>query len=90
MIRAALTFFLFTAFAGGALADAPGVPRMPKPLLEKPAPAASMESWGLKNVSCAEWTNACQVCSRDATGKPQCSTSGIACTPKAMVCSKPK
>jgi hypothetical protein len=106
MIRAVLTFFLFTALAGGAFADAPGMMPMPKPLSAKPVPAkpvtpkslppkpasapVSIQSWGVRNASCAEWTNACEVCSRDAAGKPQCSTQGIACTPKAMVCSKPK
>lgn len=96
MIRAVLTFVLFTALAGGASADAPRMVPMPKPLSEKPAPSkptpapVSISSWGLSNPSCAEWTNACEVCSRDADGKPQCSTPGIACTPKAMVCLKQK
>jgi hypothetical protein len=91
MIRAVLTFLLFTALAGGAFADAPGMTPMPKPLSAGPARVpVSIQSWGVRNTSCAEWTNACEVCSRDAAGKPQCSTPGIACTPKALVCSKPK
>jgi len=83
MIRAA-SLIVFTLIAGAAYADAPRMAPMPKPVLN------TVEAWGVRNASCAEWTNACQVCSRDSTGKPQCSTPGIACVPKAMVCLKKK
>ena len=54
-----------------------------------PAPGASPASvftYGRENADCTEWTNACQICTRDDQGAPQCSTPGIACTPGVMVC----
>ena len=65
-----------------AWADAPRVGRMPKP----GAGPASVMTFGRENPGCAEWTNACQICTRDDQNAPQCSTPGIACTPGAMVC----
>ena len=56
----------------------------------RPTPTATLFSFGRDNPDCIEWTNACQVCTRDAEGAPQCSTAGIACTPGAMVCSVKK
>jgi hypothetical protein len=50
------------------------------------AESASMFAWGDSHRDCAEWTNLCQVCLRDATGEAQCSTPGIACTPGAPIC----
>ena len=99
MSRAVISHVLFLTLAGAAFADEPRMSPMPKPMPEPAlkstqtplrAPAASIGSWGLQHASCAEWTNACRVCSRDAAGKPQCSTPGIACTPKAITCSRPK
>ncbi|MDH7799612.1 MULTISPECIES: hypothetical protein [unclassified Beijerinckia] len=79
MIRAALFLVLF---AVPALADAPKLAPMPKPSL------APIEAWGVRNASCLEWTDACQTCARSASGKPQCSTVGIACVRKAATCTK--
>ncbi len=66
-----------------ALADEPRLSPLPKA-----ARPASIEAWGARNASCMEWTDACRTCSRDAGGKPQCSTPGIACVAKAPVCTK--
>ncbi len=74
------------ALLGGAyvvaLADAPRAQRM----LAPGAGPATVFSYGKENADCAEWTNSCQVCTRDDQGAPQCSTPGIACTPGAMAC----
>lgn len=65
-----------------ALADAPRPGQMPKP----GAAPMNVMTYGKENSDCAEWTNSCQVCTRDDQDAPQCSTPGIACTPGAMVC----
>ncbi len=74
------------ALLGGAyltaLADAPRALPTPKATI---APLSVM-SFGKENASCAEWTDACQVCNRDAQGAAQCSLPGIACTPGVPVC----
>ena len=69
-----------------AQADSPRAGSLPKPA----AGPATMATFARENPDCAEWTNACQVCTRDDKDAPQCSTQGIACTPGAMVCSVKK
>jgi hypothetical protein len=79
---------IFFAIAAGLLlcglarADQRKAPAMPAP----EGTSATIYSFGRENPDCGEWTNACQVCTRDASGTPQCSTSGIACTPGVPVC----
>jgi hypothetical protein len=65
-----------------AHADEPKANPMPKPV----GTPASVHNFGRENPDCDEWTNACQVCKRDATGAAQCSTVGIACTPGIPIC----
>ena len=80
----------FSAFAlvllGGAWltasADAPKALAVPKSAVGP----ATVFTFAKENPDCAEWTNACQVCTRGGDGAPQCSTPGIACTPGALVC----
>ena len=67
---------------GVALADQPRAPALPAP----EGLPATVFSFGKENPDCLEWTNACQICTRDAAGEMQCSTPGIACTPGVPVC----
>lgn len=57
---------------------------------DAPPPAkgepVSMAAYGVWNVECLEWTNGCAVCQRQADGTLACSTPGVACQPKGIVC----
>ncbi len=77
-----LAVFLLGGAYLTALADAPRAGRMPKPA----AGPATLLTFAKENPDCEEWTNACQVCTRDVKDGPQCSLPGIACTPGVMVC----
>jgi hypothetical protein len=48
--------------------------------------ADTLESFGAKNPACAEWSDGCVICRRDAAGVARCSTPGIACQPKDVAC----
>lgn len=50
--------------------------------------AVSMAAYGSWNANCLEWTNACVICQREAGGVAACSTPGIACQPKGIVCER--
>jgi hypothetical protein len=58
----------------------PDTPATPAPASD-PAVQASMPG-------CAEWTDRCVTCQRDA-GQVICSNIGIACQPQAVVCLRP-
>ncbi|VTZ23870.1 conserved exported hypothetical protein [Methylocella tundrae] len=88
---AALAFGV--ALALPALADEPRVSPLPKPEL-------TLQNFGRLNPDCLEWTNGCAVCrrleprqaranhpwSRRGLVKITCSTPGIACQPRELVC----
>ena len=89
VVCAAALFML----AGPARADEPKASplRAPLPLSEPVSPPAkpagvSVLSWGADNALCAEWTNSCVVCQRNEVGVSACSTPGIACQPKDIIC----
>jgi len=77
---------LMGALATPARAEEPAVSPGAGPSL------ATVFAFGADNPDCLEWGNACQICKRDDAGAPQCSTSGIACTPGETLCksAKPK
>ena len=77
-----LSAFIMVSWVSIPLADAPNASPLPPPAKEE----ISIQAWGERNPNCAEWTNSCQVCRRDADGKMNCSLPGIACQPGAMVC----
>lgn len=75
--------------APAAIAEAPSTP--PQEIgtaaaggAEKPTAA-----FGDGHPDCAEWTDRCIVCMRDADG-PACSLPGIACVPAEPTCSRMK
>jgi hypothetical protein len=76
-----LSALAFLALMLPAHADEPGAPKMPPP-----APEPHISSFGDRDKTCMEWTDACVVCTRPANGAAQCSTPGIACTPGPTVC----
>lgn len=76
-----LALALTAGFCCAARADSPRVEPLRQP---------SMQQYGAANADCAEWSNACQTCKRDAGGIAQCSTPGIACAPGAIVCKSRK
>jgi hypothetical protein len=63
------------------------------PLKPKPAPvqAPAQSPDGASpltppSATCREWSDGCRTCLRAADGAVSCSNIGIACTPKAAVC----
>jgi hypothetical protein len=85
--RARPLCFGLAALLAGAVAARADSPR-PEPLPPPDREEVSMQRWGAANRTCAEWTNACEICQRGANGRPQCSTPGIACLPKTIQCVK--
>ena len=65
--------------AGGALAD--------EPAPASPQEAASLQGFAASHPQCAEWSDGCAVCLRDAA--VHCSTPGVACQPAEIVCKAP-
>jgi hypothetical protein len=53
----------------------------PAPESARAQEQVSAQAWGARNPDCAEWSDACIVCT-----KAGCSTPGIACTPAETVC----
>ena len=84
MIRILFAAFLAVAPAL-ARADEAASPATPPPPIDLPAEIQaeqkSVQAWGRDNPDCAEWSDACVVCTKEA-----CSTPGIACTPKETAC----
>lgn len=48
----------------------------------------SIQSYGDHDKSCLAWTDSCRNCSRGTGGAPVCANIGIACQPKAIVCTE--
>jgi len=46
----------------------------------------SVLAYGAAHPECLEWTDSCRTCTRSPDGRVACSTPGIACTPKQVVC----
>src|ERR1700729_4345579 len=65
-------------------------PAAEQPALEPSAPVPqeelSLQAFGSKNPTCVEWNDSCATCRRDSSGEAHCSTRGIACQPKDVVC----
>ena len=75
-------FLVLCLLAAPAFADEPQAPKVPAPA----SGPATVFTFGRENPDCSEWTDACQVCTRSASGSAQCSTPGIACMPGVPVC----
>lgn len=61
----------------------------------KPAPiSAPVSTPAIDNhftppdATCTEWTDGCRVCVKPASGGAACSNPGIACTPRAISCTR--
>jgi hypothetical protein len=48
----------------------------------------SVLAYGAAHPECLEWTDACRTCMRSPDGGVGCSTPGIACVQKEIVCKK--
>jgi hypothetical protein len=70
----------------GALAPAHADEPKATPIPPATTGPATVFTYARENPECSEWTNACQTCTRDEKGAPQCSTPGIACTPGVLTC----
>jgi hypothetical protein len=82
-LRAVTALAVLLALAGTcARADEPTASPLPKP----EAGPATVFTFGRENPDCTEWTDACRVCTRTASGEINCSTAGIACVPAAPIC----
>jgi hypothetical protein len=62
-----------------------GAPNAPARAVEQP----SIQAYGQINLSCQEWTDGCVVCTKNKEAPPSCSTPGIACQPKEIICRAP-
>ena len=82
MKRAAAIVLLIAAFALGASAQAP-TPSAPASSEE-----ASLHGFGDSDKTCQEWTDGCRTCTRPESGEATCSNIGIACQPRAILCTK--
>lgn len=49
----------------------------------------AVQAYGNVNRSCREWTDGCVVCVKNSEDSPSCSTPGIACQPKDVICKGP-
>lgn len=77
MFRLAL-LLLFVAPAFANEAKAPALP---------PPDAPHVAAFGAQDVTCLEWSDACQICVRKTPAdETQCSTPGFACVAEAPVC----
>ncbi len=65
--------------AGLAFADE-AAPKLPSDV--------SVLAYGAAHPDCLEWTDSCRTCQRSPDGRLACSTPGIACQPKDIVCKK--
>jgi hypothetical protein len=74
-----VVFLAVIAVAIGTVVLAAVLPAAPKPTV----PSAA--SFGERDRTCAEWTDGCVVCQRDADGAA-CSTPGIACVRGPVQC----
>ena len=82
---------IFRAIALAVLLAAPAFAEGTPTPAASPSPVdATMANFGVHNDDCLEWTDACAVCKRDDAGVANCSTPGIACQAKPIVCSKAK
>ena len=56
-----------------------------------PAPSAvSVRTFGASHDRCRAWSDGCVICRAAVGGGPaQCSTPGIACTPRPVACDEP-
>ena len=50
----------------------------------------SVLAYGASHPECLEWTDSCRICARSPDGRVGCSTPGIACQQKEIVCKKEK
>jgi hypothetical protein len=48
------------------------------------------QSFDERAPDCAEWSDGCIVCAKQADGEIGCSTPGVACTPREPSCDVPK
>ena len=63
-------------------------PQRPVPAPDAASEEASMQGYGDRDKTCAEWTDGCITCARAENGDPVCPNIGIACQPKAIACAK--
>jgi hypothetical protein len=80
------SLFAALALTFGALAPAHADEPKATPIPPATTGPATVFTYARENPECSEWTNACQTCTRDEKGAPQCSTPGIACTPGVLTC----
>ena len=79
-----MVLMCWVTLAAAVRADEPSPPGKPLP------PGQSLPAYGDWNRDCLEWSDGCAVCKRSdeasAKGAFACSTPGIACQPKGIVC----
>ena len=71
----------FAAFEEDAPPPAPGAPLA--------QPEVTVNNFAVSHPQCRAWNNGCTLC-QQAEKASVCSTPGIACTPKDIVCTDPK
>ena len=84
---------VFAAFSWPAAAADLDLPkRKPAPVsapVSTPVSAPAADNpYNPPDAACTEWTDGCRVCVKPASGETTCSNPGIACTPRALTCSR--
>lgn len=88
-IPVALALAVASAAAGQPAPLPPVPPPLDAPAAPDTPPGATVQSYGEGRADCAEWSDGCVVCRRDAR-ETACSTPGVACTPTGAACRRPK
>ena len=91
MTRRKLTglIVVLAAFSWPATAADLDLPkRKPAPVSTPVSAPAADNPYNPPDAACTEWTDGCQVCVKPTSGEATCSNPGIACTPRALTCSR--
>jgi hypothetical protein len=70
------------ALAAASVSLAADLPLKP----QRPATPAAPSPMTPPTATCREWSDGCRSCQKAADGEVSCSNVGIACVPKAAVC----
>jgi hypothetical protein len=64
------------------------LPRSKAAPVAAPVSATTDNVFGPPDAACTEWSDGCRVCIKSTAGGASCSNPGIACTPRAVTCSR--
>ena len=86
--KLAMMIVALAAFSGPAMAADLDLPRRKAVPAIAPVSTPADNAFTPPDAACTEWTDGCRVCTKPASGDATCSNPGIACTPRAVTCSR--